>query len=122
MSSTSASASASAAASIVPEGPRHAVITADSQGAVLQIAAWFLMVVMILSVLLRLFIRFTTAHLPGTDDAVLCLAAVCLYIQTSSESSLTAKYSCVPLVRSLRYRLASTQVWELAYHTSPPSR
>jgi len=58
------------------EGARHAVVTPDDNGAVLQIAAWFLMVTMILATFLRLCIRFMTAHIPGRDDAAILLAMV----------------------------------------------
>lgn len=58
------------------EGPRHAIVTPDDHGAVLQIVTWFLMVVMILSISLRLMIRFTTTHVPGIDDAVVFVAMV----------------------------------------------
>ena len=68
------------------EGHRHATITADDRGAVLQIVAWFLMVVMILTVSLRLLIRFTTTLVPGLDDAVALGAMVS---GTSSESITT---------------------------------
>ena len=59
-----------------PADHRHAVVTLDDNGGILQIAAWFLMVVMILSAFLRLIIRFTTTHVPGLDDAVLVVAMV----------------------------------------------
>src|SRR4051812_42793591 len=52
---------------MVSEGPRHATVTPDDHGAILQIVAWFLMVLMILSIFLRLTIRLTTTHIPGTD-------------------------------------------------------
>lgn len=58
------------------EGPRHAIVTPDDHGPVLQIVAWFLMVVTILSISLRLMIRFTTTHVPGIDDAVVIVAMV----------------------------------------------
>lgn len=58
------------------EGFRHAEVTFDNQGAILQIAAWFLMVVMILATFLRLTIRFTTRQVPGLDDTILIVAMV----------------------------------------------
>jgi hypothetical protein len=58
-----------------PTGPRHATITDANHGPILSIATWFLMVAMILAVTLRLVIRFTTAHVPGRDDAI-CFAAM----------------------------------------------
>ena len=61
---------------MVSEGPRHATVTPDDHGAILQIVAWFLMVLMILSIFLRLTIRLTTTHIPGTDDTVVFVAMV----------------------------------------------
>ena len=58
------------------EGPRHAVVTEDDHGAVLQIVAWFSMVTMILATLLRLAIRFMTVQKPGMDDLMVSLAMV----------------------------------------------
>lgn len=64
------------APSFYNEGFRHAEITLDNQGAILQIAAWFLMVVMILATILRLTIRFATRQVPGLDDTFLTIAMV----------------------------------------------
>jgi hypothetical protein len=61
---------------MVSEGPRHATVTPDDHGAILQIATWLLMVLMILSIVLRLTIRLTTTHIPGIDDAVVFVAMV----------------------------------------------
>ncbi|KAH9832789.1 hypothetical protein Tdes44962_MAKER00270 [Teratosphaeria destructans] len=58
------------------EGPRHAVVTPQDHGAVLSIAAWFLMVTMILTASLRFSIRFLTSHIPGWDDAALLVALI----------------------------------------------
>ena len=58
------------------EGPRHAVVTPDDNGAVLQIVTYFLIVVAILATLLRLFLRVNVAHGAGLDDSLACLATV----------------------------------------------
>lgn len=58
------------------EGPRHAVVTPDDNGAVLQIVTYFLIVVAILATLLRLFLRVKVAHAAGVDDGLACLAMV----------------------------------------------
>jgi hypothetical protein len=58
------------------EGPRHGQVTPNDHGAILQIAAWFLMVTMILATFLRLSLRLSTAHIPGRDDAAVLLAMV----------------------------------------------
>jgi hypothetical protein len=58
------------------EGARHATVTPDDHGAVLQIAAWFLLVVMILATIPRLTIRSTTNHIPRLDDVLVSLAMV----------------------------------------------
>ncbi|KAF2770779.1 hypothetical protein EJ03DRAFT_350074 [Teratosphaeria nubilosa] len=58
------------------EGPRHAVVTPEDHGAVLSIAAWFLMVTMILTASLRFSVRFLTSHIPGWDDAALLMALI----------------------------------------------
>lgn len=57
------------------EGPRHAEITPFDHGALIQIPAWFLMVVMILITFLKLAIRFKATRNPGLDDA-LCFVAM----------------------------------------------
>jgi hypothetical protein len=57
-------------------GQRHAVVTDDDHGPILQIAMWFLMVAMILMTLLRLAIRFAAARDLGLDDAICVLAMV----------------------------------------------
>jgi hypothetical protein len=59
------------------EGPRHAVVTSDDNGAVLQIVSYFLIVVAILATLLRLFLRVNIAQAAGFDDGLACLAMVC---------------------------------------------
>jgi hypothetical protein len=61
---------------MVSEGPRHATVTPDDHGAILQIVTWLLMVLMILSIFLRLTIRLTTTHITGIDDAVVFVAMV----------------------------------------------
>jgi hypothetical protein len=58
-----------------PTDNRHALVTDNNHGPVLSIATWFLMVVMILAVILRVAIRMTTAHVNGKDDAI-CIAAM----------------------------------------------
>lgn len=58
------------------EGVRHAAVTADDHGAILQIVAWFMMVSMILMVALRLAIRFTATRLAGWDDTFVVIAMV----------------------------------------------
>jgi hypothetical protein len=57
-------------------GLRHATVTSDNNGAVLQIAALFLMVVTILATLLRLVLRFNIAHAAGYDDGLAFLGLV----------------------------------------------
>jgi hypothetical protein len=59
-------------------GQRHAVVTDDDHGPILQIVMWFLMVAMILMTLLRLAIRFAAARDFGLDDAICVLAMVSL--------------------------------------------
>lgn len=54
----------------------HGTVTPDDHGAILQVVAWVLMVVMILSISLRLTIRFTTTHIPGLDDVMVFGATV----------------------------------------------
>jgi hypothetical protein len=56
------------------EGPRHAVITTKDFGPVISIISWLFMVTMILAVVLRILVRFTTSLVPGADDAVVLLA------------------------------------------------
>lgn len=58
------------------EGPRHAVVTSDDNGAVLQIVTYFLIVVVAMATLLRLFLRVNVAHAAGPDDGLACLALV----------------------------------------------
>jgi len=58
------------------EGSRHATVTLDNNGAVLQIIALFLMVVTILATILRLILRVNVAHAAGSDDGLACLALV----------------------------------------------
>ncbi|KYG42582.1 hypothetical protein M433DRAFT_26790 [Acidomyces richmondensis BFW] len=60
-------------ASFYDEGTRHAVVTANNCGAVLEIVAWFLMVVMILATALKLVIRLI-ARQPGVDDVLVTIA------------------------------------------------
>jgi hypothetical protein len=63
------------------ERPRHAVVTSDNNGAVLQIISSFLMVVIILATLLRLILRVNIVHAAGYDDGLACLALVsCIHI------------------------------------------
>jgi hypothetical protein len=57
-------------------GHRHARVTADDHGAELQIAAWILMVSMILMVILRLAVRFAATRSQGLDDAICVVAMV----------------------------------------------
>lgn len=61
------------------EGPRHAVVTSDDHGAVLQIVAWLAMVLVILAAFLRLTIRFTNIRRPAVDDTFIVLAMVPYY-------------------------------------------
>ncbi len=58
------------------EGFRHAEVTPFDHGALIQIPAWFLMVVMILTTLLKLVIRFKATRNPGLDDAMCFLGMV----------------------------------------------
>ena len=62
--------------SLLPGGNRHGVITADDRSVVLNIEAIFLLVTAILSISVRLAIRFGTTHIPGMDDAVALLSLV----------------------------------------------
>jgi hypothetical protein len=57
-------------------GPRRAVVTPDDHGPILAIASWYLMVVSILSVMMRVGIRYHSAQFPSIDDAFLLLALV----------------------------------------------
>lgn len=66
----------SSATPVMSEGLRHATITADDHGAILQIVAWFMMVSMILMVSLRLAIRFTAIRVAGWDDTFVVIAMV----------------------------------------------
>lgn len=56
------------------EGPRHGIITDDNVGPIISIITMLSMVIMILAVVLRLLVRFTTSLIPGADDAVILLA------------------------------------------------
>jgi hypothetical protein len=60
----------------VPEGPRHAIVTPDDHGPILNIVSWFLLSLMIQAIVLRLTLRVTTAHVPGIDDGVAVAATV----------------------------------------------
>jgi hypothetical protein len=57
-------------------GQRHAVVTADDHGPVLEIAMWFLLVTVILTTLLRLAIKYSDTRRLNCDDFVFILAAV----------------------------------------------
>jgi hypothetical protein len=92
---------------MVSEGPRHATVTPDGHGAILQIATWFLMVLMILSIFLRLTIRLTTTHTPGIDDAVVFVAMVSEH-DIGKHSPTGISYSCLVLLERLRYLWPST--------------
>lgn len=99
---------------MVSEGPRHATVTPDDHGAILQIVAWFLMVLMILSIFLRLTIRLTTTHIPGTDDAMVFVSMVseheflenCMILANILPTGIS--YSCLVLLERLRYLWPST--------------
>lgn len=65
---------ASSAAANYVEGPRHGAISSDNVGAVISIITLLFMVTMILAVLLRILVRFTTSLVPGADDVVVLLA------------------------------------------------
>lgn len=87
-----------------PEGPRHATVTPDDNGAILQVVAWFLMVLMILATFLRLLIRFTTTHIPGVDDVVLFAATVSRHCLRNQHDGATRVlngvfHSCLVLVK-----------------------
>lgn len=56
------------------EGPRHGAITSEDVGPIISIITLLFMVTMILAVLLRILVRFTTSLVPGADDAVILLA------------------------------------------------
>ena len=58
------------------EGPRFARVTDDDHGALIAIAAWFLMVAMILSVIVRLMVRIIITRAPGLEDATVFGAMV----------------------------------------------
>ncbi|KYG42592.1 hypothetical protein M433DRAFT_55115, partial [Acidomyces richmondensis BFW] len=68
-------------------------VTFDNQGAILQIAAWFLMVVMILATFLRLTIRFTTRQVPGLDDTILIVAMVIIAVSIGVNTGLGKRFS-----------------------------
>lgn len=57
-------------------GERKGAVTPDDHGAIIGIAAWFLMVVLVLAVFVRLGIRFSASHIPGKDDAFAFAAMV----------------------------------------------
>ena len=63
------------------EGFRHATITTNDHGGLIQIVAWYLMIVMILATVLKLAIRFKPPlkRNPGIDDAVYVVAMVSSY-------------------------------------------
>ncbi|KAF2471004.1 uncharacterized protein BDR25DRAFT_368735 [Lindgomyces ingoldianus] len=56
------------------EGSRHAAITSDDHGALLTMTAWFLSCTLVLFTTARLTVRFTTQHMPGTDDVLIVIA------------------------------------------------
>ncbi|RMZ84500.1 hypothetical protein DV737_g1088, partial [Chaetothyriales sp. CBS 132003] len=82
-------------------GQRHAVITDDDHGAVLQIVTWILMVAMILMMMLRLAVRITVVREVGLDDAICILATdiysasilylLCIYFAKLSTLMLTTR-------------------------------
>ena len=58
------------------EGHRHATVTINDHGAILEIVACFLTVVIVLATSLRLSLRIFTRHVAGLDDALVLLATV----------------------------------------------
>ena len=58
------------------EDRRMGVVTPDDHGSLIGIAAWFLSVVVVLSIIMRLFIRFSTSHIPGKDDILAVVSMV----------------------------------------------
>lgn len=89
------------------EGPRHAVITADDQGALLQIAAWFLMVVMILATSSRVMVRLNTSQVPGIDDIVTVGAMVAILSHSPFPSARRHPLNHLltsPLLAAVRHR------------------
>lgn len=56
------------------EGPRHGIITDDNVGPIISIITLLFMVTMVLAVILRILVRFTTSLVPGADDGVILLA------------------------------------------------
>lgn len=59
---------------MVAEGHRHQVISDSDHGAIIDIIAWYTMVVMILAVCLRLLVR-QVKNVVGVDD-ILCIPAM----------------------------------------------
>ena len=59
----------------IPEGPRHAVITPDNHGALIQITSWVVMIALVLTTGLRLAVTFKNTPNPGIGDA-LCVVAM----------------------------------------------
>lgn len=90
------------------EGPRHAVVTPDDNGAVLQIVTYFLIVVAVLATLLRLFLRVNVAHAAGIDDGLACLAMVSkLLPQMDCSVANILHHSCLPSAKSSQHRAES---------------
>ena len=59
-----------------PPPPRFAVITDDNRGPLVNIAAWILMVSMILSVIAKLAIKMGMTGRVGTEDGLVIGAMV----------------------------------------------
>ena len=90
------------------EGPRHAVVTPDDNGAVLQIVTYFLMVVAILATLLRLFLRVNVAYAAGVDDGLACLAMVSTFLlRTDYSVTDPLHHSCLQSAKSSQHRAES---------------
>lgn len=68
-----------------PEGPRNAAVTPDDHGAILQISAWFLMVLMILSILVRLTIRVIVTKNRGIDDVIALISMVRVLLDETAD-------------------------------------
>jgi hypothetical protein len=97
----------------VQEGPRHAIVTSENHGALIQIASWFVMVAVVLMTGLRLATRFKTARNPGIDDMI-CVAAMVSEHDVMYSPGSNRRLICAYTVgRSWQYHcyLLSRQLW-----------
>ena len=65
-------------------GLRNATVTPDDHGPLVAIATWFLMVAMILSVLIRVAVRFIITRHSGREDALTVVAMVIFLLASST--------------------------------------